>query len=739
MRKFFSYIGILTLLIVVFSPVFVSAQGRENSNPCSGLSASDPQYIAAGCGGNANAAAGGVVNPKPAVYDGGSIWDILNPATWIPKALGLISYTILKIIGLVMGLAGLLLNYVITETVVKMAENISGPSFSGINVAWKVIRDLMNLAFIFLLIYEGILVIIGKSDTGKVKSFIVGIVLASILINFSLFFTKLLIDASNVVTIGFYNAIIGPEAVEKNLGLSDAFQQSIGLQGFFAEEGVETNFSKISKGGDDYAMLTIGVMGSILFLITTFVFLAVSVMFVVRYIVLIVLLMLSPIAYMGMALPEMKENASRWWASLNGQLLFGPIYMIMTWVIITLISGFQIKPDDWTSFADSGKVRDSVSLFFNFTVVIGLSIVSLVIAKQYATKGASQIGQLTGKATAFAGGALMGSASKIGRGTIGRTGNMIANSEKLKERASKGGVGGFFAKQIIKGGDKTAKSSFDVRSTGQFQNLAGATGVSFGKGADAKKVNFRGDLEAKGKKEADFAKMLKPSGAAVDKEKEKTQKPLDKNAENIKSELDNTNTELKELNKKKADLETAREKAERMSDTEEERRIAQEIKDTENQIKEKNADVKKLEELSKEAIAAAKENEKRIKNIGNARIDAYADTFAKENALWTWSKNVLKLGGGALGGAIGGGIIGAVREGATVGGLKTIGSVVTPSEKKEIARKIRKDAKEKTKKEKLADLATDVANEERKERKERGETDEKEEEKEEKPKEGETT
>ena len=114
--------------------------------------------------------------------------------------------------------------------------------------------------------------------------------------------------------------------MEKNLGLSDAFQQSIGLQGFFAEEGVETNFSKISKGGDDYAMLTIGVMGSILFLITTFVFLAVSVMFVVRYIVLIVLLMLSPIAYMGMALPVMKENASRWWASLNGQLLFGPIY-----------------------------------------------------------------------------------------------------------------------------------------------------------------------------------------------------------------------------------------------------------------------------------------------------------------------------------------------------------------------------------------------------------------------------
>jgi len=418
--------------------------------------------------------------------------DFVHAAFWydavnstVGGILGYLSYFILKIISLFMGLAGLLLNYVITETVVKMAENISGPSMAGINVAWKVIRDLMNITFIFLLIYKGILTIIGQSDVGKVRSFIVGIVMAAILINFSLFFTKLLIDASNVVTIGFYNSIIGPEAIARNQGLSDAYQQSIGLQGFFGEDGIADNFSKINAGGDDYAMLTIGVMASILFLITTFVFLAVSVMFIVRYIVLIVLLMLSPIAYMGMALPAMKENASKWWSSLNGQLLFAPIYMIMTWVVITLIQGFSISPDNWTKFADSGTIRDSIGLFFNFIVVIGLSIVSLVISKQYSTQGAAQIGQFAGKATAFAGGVFMGGAGRLGRNTIGRWGNAAANDEELKERAKTSRL----ARIQLGAANQAAKRSFDVRAV----NVAGmgvGSIAGFGK-VDTKKENYR--------------------------------------------------------------------------------------------------------------------------------------------------------------------------------------------------------------------------------------------------------
>ncbi|MCB6574800.1 hypothetical protein LI165_12305, partial [Phascolarctobacterium faecium] len=87
-----------------------------------------------------------------------------------------------QFVSLILWIAGSLLNFVITETIVNMATNIN--KMEGINIAWKVIRDIMNIAFIFLLIYEGAKMIAGQSDTGKVKKFITGIVLASLLINF---------------------------------------------------------------------------------------------------------------------------------------------------------------------------------------------------------------------------------------------------------------------------------------------------------------------------------------------------------------------------------------------------------------------------------------------------------------------------------------------------------------------------------------------------------------------------
>ena len=68
-----------------------------------------------------------------------------------------------------------------------------------VTVGWRIIRDLINVSFIFVLIYAGIRLILGL-DSG-VKKTLVNIVLAALLMNFSLFFTKVIIDAGNIATI----------------------------------------------------------------------------------------------------------------------------------------------------------------------------------------------------------------------------------------------------------------------------------------------------------------------------------------------------------------------------------------------------------------------------------------------------------------------------------------------------------------------------------------------------------
>ncbi|MBU4536668.1 hypothetical protein KJ603_01360, partial [Patescibacteria group bacterium] len=76
-----------------------------------------------------------------------------------------------------------------------------------VNIGWQVIRDFSNMLFIFVLLFLSIGTILGLSSY-NVKNSIKNIILAALLINFSLFFTNVIIDVSNVAAVGFYNATI---------------------------------------------------------------------------------------------------------------------------------------------------------------------------------------------------------------------------------------------------------------------------------------------------------------------------------------------------------------------------------------------------------------------------------------------------------------------------------------------------------------------------------------------------
>ena len=418
-----------------------------------------------------------------------------------------LGYLILTLVSVLLYLAGTILNYVINETILNMAARVS--QMGGINIAWKVIRDVMNIAFIFLLVYESIKVIIGVSNTGTVQKFIVNLVLAAVLVNFSLFFTKILIDASNVVTVGFYNSIIGSSNVQvlggnSISGLSVPFMRSLGVSSFWSLDLI----TSVTRGGNQGGLLIMAIGGSILFLVVSFVFFAIAIMFIIRYIALILLMMLSPIAYMGIALPAIKPYSKQWWDALQSQLLFAPLYMLMTWVIFTLMnSGFLPNATglSWSALltgelgvANGVKASPGTeALLFNFALVIGLAIASLVIAKQTAVKGSSLISAAMGKATAFAGGAVFGGVAAVSRGTVGRAGQAIAGNQWLRERAPDSRI----ARTLLKTGEKTGSASFDVR--------AGGIGKTAFAGVDTGKAGGKGGYqvarEEKIKKRMDFA------------------------------------------------------------------------------------------------------------------------------------------------------------------------------------------------------------------------------------------
>ncbi|KKQ83447.1 MAG: hypothetical protein UT07_C0004G0001, partial [Parcubacteria group bacterium GW2011_GWB1_38_8] len=371
---------------------------------------------------------------------------------------------------LLTGLAGIILNAVIYYTIVDIANNYS--RITTINEAWSVIRDLANMSFIFVLLYAAIKTILGTgSDT---KNLIVKIIVVAILINFSLFFTKVVIDASNVLAIAFYDAIvpgafddIGVINLVTQTGISHAFMQNLNLQSLYE---VGENGNRIGPA----SIVTLGIMGSIMLLIAAFIFFAVALMFIIRYVILILVLILSPLAFIAFVLPQLEKYKAQWIDALVGQAFFAPIYFMLTWVTLHVLGGITSafgatdNPRAALSgiaFIDSAitGTNEAFGLLINFIVVIVFLVASLILAKELANKVPGGVNKLTGWATATAGGATLGMAGRFGRNVIGSRAATMANDENLKQRASEGSMR---AKLQLAVANKAVKSSFDFRGTG---------------------------------------------------------------------------------------------------------------------------------------------------------------------------------------------------------------------------------------------------------------------------------
>lgn len=294
-------------------------------------------------------------------------------------------YGIMTICAFILGIAGLLLKEVMDYTVVGMSSRIA--SLGTLNVAWSAFRDLANMLFIFILLYIAIETILDRMG-GNTKKMLVRVVIIGLLINFSLFFTKIIIDGSNIVTIGFYNNIlIGSTDAGgwEKYGLAGPFVDKMKLTGAYDKKALAT------FGPMDMTLIALG--GSLVMLVAAFMFLAMAFLFIGRFVVLVFLMILSPLAFASVALPEDKYS-KMWWDKLIDQCIFAPVFMALLWVTLLLLDG--ILPKTTGNFATSlggGTTPsvDSLSIIMNFIVIIAMLVFCLIAAKQLGAAGASSV------------------------------------------------------------------------------------------------------------------------------------------------------------------------------------------------------------------------------------------------------------------------------------------------------------------------------------------------------------
>lgn len=633
-----------------------------------------------------------------------------------------ISLLILRITSLLTILSGGILNFVVDHTIVKMSENYK--EIGAISSAWGTVRDVANMGFIFILLYASIQMILGEGkDTRKL---IVNIIIAALLINFSLFFTQVVIDAANIIALTFYHAI-APTAVPGNwtdAGLSNSLMAPLHFETIWNMKSTLTNGN----------IAVIGVMGSVITLIAAFIFFAVALMLVIRYVVLILVLILSPIAFIGDVIPGAGGYAKDWRKALFGQAFFAPVYMFLTWITIKLFNDSSMFPTaagkSWANAfggeatantASAAFSGSSIALVFNFVVITVFLIATLILSKKVSDSAGQGINKLTSKALGYAGGATLGVAGRMGRGTIGRFGAGVASSERLKDLVAKGGAGGMAARLAMAAGEKTAKKSFDLRGSGLGDVL---------EGGKAKSGGFAKDEEARQKAATARAKSLKPRESVLNAAKfaeAAAQEKLESARNRAGIEFDSDAAKQAALRMAEKEHESAKEEAlkpKSLNETVEESNArSTRLEEAEEKLR---AEREKLDALRKEHVEQSTEKEAREAEEAAAR---QGDLLGRPGK-YAQQRETDIFGTRGIGGNINtslGSVANKIREselgrrkGAlgyltrkAASGITIVGrsAGLRQEEREAQANAVRKSLKEKTKEEKALDAIAEAAKE----------------------------
>ena len=351
---------------------------------------------------------------------------------------------------------------------------------------WQIVRQIVSLCIVFAGLFMGAMYIINKRDD-FIKKFLPWLVIFALFVNFSYPITRAAIDISNVISLNIY-----AQAVDKNNNVNAtaglAIMKSLGLQ---------TLIDKVEKTGsasglaDNLNSPPSALLAVVMVFYAAYIFAFAALLMVVRTLLLVFVIIGSPLLFVDQVVPKLGEKASDLRTFFFNQLAVAPVFMIMLFFAIRVISIFSQGSN--TIFNSNGTTTDvsSVAIFLNILMMLGVLHIMLKVTRSLSGSIGAKIEGLYKGAAIGVAAMPLGAAAFAGRATIGRTAAAIGESQWMKER--EGGFVGGMAKSTLTG---LSNSTFDARNTGAMQKMAGMGGLKDFKGSQK---SYSSNLEAKRK------------------------------------------------------------------------------------------------------------------------------------------------------------------------------------------------------------------------------------------------
>lgn len=287
------------------------------------------------CAGSVNQSAPAVCTITGAFNSSGNPGGPPQPSNSAPTCegtLGPLGWILCGIFDLVGGATQWILTNIIQPFLVTtpISTNPSDPSYA----VWSNFRIYGDVFLIFALL----VIVFGQSigggmvDAYTAKKVLPRLLIAAILINLSLYIVALLVDLTNILGEGIGNLLTQPLRQGGNWSFQISGTQiagvfSVGLIGLLASAGTVIGVvSALIFGG----VATAGAAFMSIFFILLPMFLAVIAVFVtlvIRKGIILMLLLISPVAFALYCLPNTEKYFRKWWDALVKTLLVYPIVM----------------------------------------------------------------------------------------------------------------------------------------------------------------------------------------------------------------------------------------------------------------------------------------------------------------------------------------------------------------------------------------------------------------------------
>ncbi len=377
-----------------------------------------------------------------------------------------------------------------------------------VQIGFPITLSIANLAFVIALIIMAIATIV-RNTNYNTKQMLFKLVTAAIMVNFSLIIAGSLLRISDVFTSFFVQEISpSPTDTDKFFQFTSNIAGAFGPQQTIVVPDKESNFlsyiygfAKLAGTGtgliadavagkfsDDVGKITVAWIGLIIQIFTevgiviTLGFLVV--MLIYRYITILILLVMMPLAWVMYVFKEYEQYWNAWWKEFTKQLLFAPLMVFFLYLAIQTANGLgetfkkypKIIPK---AFNDSlqGNIAESMVQILSMLTVSGLMLGGTIAASKIGHK----TGEAASKTISAARGKITGTlltrpAGKVGRGI----GIVAANSKpakQLSERLQK--ISGGFNTSDSKGFEKYLKTGLNaVGSVTGIRQVARVAGSS---------------------------------------------------------------------------------------------------------------------------------------------------------------------------------------------------------------------------------------------------------------------